>query len=173
MLQRTLPRPHGCNSTKPRHIRDASHTRQSMPRKAGPYVETRPKGAQDAEPFQWRLKVSPVRKSIIFRNFFEKKFSYTLACAYTREGATRRIRPGEISSPQTPTTKGKSFSLIPLGSLSAALSLPRGGLRSLPRPHLRQRAVASIVIPVAHLGIELHQPASATGNKYHACRFLR
>ncbi len=61
MLQRPLPRPHGCNSTKPRHIRDASHTRQSMPRKAGPYVETRPKGRQDAEPFRWRLKVSPVR----------------------------------------------------------------------------------------------------------------
>ena len=31
-----------------------------MPRKAGQYVGTRPKGALYVEPFRWRLKVSPV-----------------------------------------------------------------------------------------------------------------
>ena len=55
-------RSHGCHCNEPCHMKGCvTHAPAHAPQ-SGAYVGTRPQGAQDVEPFQWRLKVSPARK---------------------------------------------------------------------------------------------------------------
>lgn len=55
-------RSHGCNSNGLRHMKGCFKHAPAHAPQGGAYVGTRPKGALYVEPFQWRLKVSPVRE---------------------------------------------------------------------------------------------------------------
>ena len=110
----TLPRSHGCNSNGPCHMKGCFKHAPAHAPQGGAYVGTRPKGAQDAEPFRWRLKVSPVRKSIIFRNFFEKSFRTPLRVRIRVGGRQDASALGRFHLPRPLRPRGRASRSSPL-----------------------------------------------------------